>query len=136
MTFKNIAIATAAALAALALSADVARGETAIDDFTPPSYRYQQLAREQTPFDYWHQVAVNAAAIADYPNALAAFDKAIDLAAVIKPRLLEERGWIHYRLGNYNMARQDLNAAAELYRQERRYGAYANTLRMMLFLPS
>lgn len=139
MKFRKITVAAIASLTLLGTGSNAAKGETdqiALQPFVPPTYEYQQLESQQQLADYWQQVGANAVVAGDYPNALAALDKAIDLTGASEPELLEQRGWVHYRLGNESMAAADLRTAAALYLAEQHYDAYVNTRHMLEFLNS
>lgn len=96
----------------------------------------QILTSQPQPADYWQQVGTNAVIVGDYPNAIAALNKAIDLTDASQPELLEQRGWVYYRLGNENLALADLRAAAALYLAEQSYQDYANAQNMLDFIDS
>lgn len=139
MRFKKIILATALTLGFLSINAGAARGEgnqTNIQSFTPPTYEYESLTDQPKPAEYWQQVGTNAVIIGDYTNALAALNKAIDLAGAREPELLEQRGWVHYRIGNERLASADLRAAAALYLAEQSYKDYVNSRNMLRFIDS
>ncbi|MEM1251847.1 MAG: tetratricopeptide repeat protein [Cyanobacteria bacterium P01_H01_bin.21] len=104
--------------------------------FVPPTYEYQNLASQAEPADYWQQVGTNAVVIGEYQNALAALNKAVDLTEAREPELLEQRGWVHYRLGNERLASADLRAAAALYLAEQSYKDYVNARNILRFVDS
>ncbi|MEM9803716.1 MAG: hypothetical protein AAF959_00425 [Cyanobacteria bacterium P01_D01_bin.56] len=135
---RKIIFAIALSVGFLGISANAARGEEAQIDthpFAPPTYEYSRLMSQQ-PADYWQQVGVNAVIVGDYPNALAALNKAVDLASASEPELLEQRGWVHYRLGNEQLASADLRTAAALYLADQSYEDYLNSRNMLLFVDS
>lgn len=138
MRSEKIFLAVGLGLVLLGMGASPARGEEPTDSqaFVPPTYEYQSLTSQPQPADYWQQVGTNAVIVGDYPNAIAALDKAIDLTDARQPELLEQRGWVHYRLGNENMALADLRAAATLYLTEESYQDYANAQNMLEFIDS
>lgn len=139
MKFRQVTLAAIASLTLLGTGGHTARAEAdviALQPFVPPTYEYQQLENQQQLADYWQQVGANAVVAGDYPNALAALNKAVDLTSVSEPELLEQRGWVHYRLGNESMAEADIRTAAALYLAEEHYDAYVNTRHMLDFLNS
>ena len=139
MRFQKIILAAALALGFLGLGASAARGseeQASAHPFVPPTYEYEGLASQVKPADYWHQVGTNAVVAGDYPNAIVALDKAIDLTSAREPELLEQRGWVHYRIGNERLALADLRTAAALYLAEQSYKDYLNARNMVRFVDS
>lgn len=139
MKFRKVTLTAIATLALLGAGSQTARSEAdnmALQPFAPPTYEYQRLENQQQLADYWHQVGTNAVVVGDYPNALAALNKAVDLAGASDPELLEQRGWVHYRLDNKSMAEADIRTAAALYLDEEHYDAYVNARHMLDFLNS
>ncbi|MBE9069160.1 tetratricopeptide repeat protein [Leptolyngbya cf. ectocarpi LEGE 11479] len=139
MKFRDVTLAAIAALALLGTDSQTARAEvdsTALQPFVPPTYEYQQLENQRQLADYWQQVGANAVVVGDYPNALTALSKAVDLTSASEPELLEQRGWVYYRLGNESIAAADFRTAAALYLSEQHYDAYVNTQHMLDFLNS
>ena len=139
MRFQKIILATALTLGFLGISATSARGDREQAEFQPfalPIYEYEELAEQPRQAEYWQQVGVNAVVVGDYPNALAAFDKAVDLTGTKEPELLEQRGWVHYRMDNKRLASADLRAAAALYLADRSYQDYVNARDMLRFVSS
>lgn len=136
MRFEKIILAAGLALGLLGVGANAARGEELADiqSFVPPVYEYESLAGQPQPASYWQQVGANAVVVGDYPNALAALDKAVDLTGASEPELLEQRGWVHYRLGNDDRALADLRTAAALYLSEQSYQDYVNAQNMLQFV--
>lgn len=141
MRLRHVALA---AIVVLALAPGAARANEAENSqalrsaaarsFTPPTFEYQPLATQEQPVDYWQQVGINAVIANDYPNALAALNKATDLATSSEPKILEQRGWVHYRLGNEQMAFADLKLAATLYLTNENSDAHANTQSMLRYI--
>lgn len=139
MRLEKIIVAAALTLGFLGIGAGAARGNGEQIDaqpFVPPTYEYQQLSNQPRPTDYWQQVGTNAVIVGDYPNALVALSKAVDLTASSQPEILEQRGWVHYRLGNYQLAAADMRAATALYLAEQSYKDYVNARNMLLFIDS
>lgn len=140
MRLRHVALA---AIAALVLAPGSVRANEAENtqalrsttrSFTPPTFEYQPLATQAQPVDYWQQVGINAVIANDYPNALAALNKATDLTTANEPNILEQRGWVHYQLGNEQMAFTDLKLAAALYLSNENNDAYANTQSMLRYI--
>lgn len=138
MRFKHIILTVGLALGLLGVTANAAKGQekTDVQSFVPPTYKYRSLASQSAQSDYWQQVGANAVLVGDYPNALAALNKAVDLAATPTPELIEQRGWVHYRLDNEDLALADLQTAADLYLSEQSYQDYINAQNMLMFIDS
>ena len=139
MRFRKIIFALALTLGFLGISASAARGEeaqTTPQPFVPPTYEYESLTSQPQPVDYWRQVGANAVLVGDYPNALAALNKAVDLTGASDPEILEQRGWVHYRLNNERLASADLRTAAALYLADQSYKDYLNARNMLMFVDS
>ena len=108
---------------------------TATQEFSTPTYEKQPLPQKLNTSEAWHAVANNAFIAQDYANSLTAYSKAIDLASPgSRPQLLEERGWVHYRLGHFERATEDLQSAADLYWQQDQWGDYRNVRQMRQFI--
>ena len=108
---------------------------TATQAFSTPTYEKQLLPQKLNTSEAWHAVANNAFVAQDYANSLAAYGKAIDLASPgDRPQLLEERGWVHYMLGHFERATEDLQSAASLYWQQEQLGNYRNARQMRQFI--
>ena len=139
MRFRKIIFAIVLTLSFLGINASAARGEkekTTPQSFAPPAYEYESLTSQPEPAEYWQQVGANAVLVGDYPNALAALNKAVDLSGASNPEVLEQRGWVHYRLGNERLASADLRAAAALYLADQSYKDYLNARNMLMFVDS
>lgn len=123
---------SAPAIADTAPAQDAASGYS----FTPPTYEYQPLPSSDplVSAEAWQTVGMNAILVEDFPNALAAFDKAVDLSGASQPEILEQRGWAHYMAGEEAAAIADLEAAASLYLAEQQYGDYENARSMISFV--
>ncbi|MEM9809046.1 MAG: tetratricopeptide repeat protein [Cyanobacteria bacterium P01_D01_bin.56] len=135
MKFNEIVVAFAIALGFLGLNAVAARGnEPQNRSFVPPAYPYESLVDQPRPASYWQQVGANAAVVGDYQNALVALNKAVDLTGASDPNILEQRGWIHYRLENEHLAAADLRTAAALYLADQSYESYLNARNMLNFV--
>lgn len=112
----------AAAIAATIFLGTAVRAETPQNQVTlqpfPPAFDYGSFAGEPGDVNYgvgyWQEIATNAVVLGDYRNALVSFDKALDLAGAGAPELLEQRGWVHFRLGQYTFAIADLRTATAL----------------------
>ena len=139
MRFQKIVLAIALTLGIWGISANAARGDgeqTNLQSFVPPTYEYEKLTSQPQLADYWQQVGTNAVIVGDYPNALVALSKAVDLTEAGDPELLEQRGWVHYRMGNERLAAADLRAAAALYLADQSYKDYLNARNMLHFVDS
>ena len=105
-------------------------------DFTPPSFDYSPISQDEplVKAETWQTIGQNAMVAGDYPNALAAFDKAVQLLPEETPEVLEQRGWLHYSLGDEAAALEDMSQAAELHLDNNSYAAHNNALRMREFV--
>ncbi|MBE9079703.1 tetratricopeptide repeat protein [Romeria aff. gracilis LEGE 07310] len=123
-------------LSAPAIADTVPTQDAARAGFTPPTYEYQPLpsADQLVSAEAWQTVGMNAVLVEDFPNALAAFDKAVDLSGASEPEILEQRGWVHYMAGEEEAAIADLQTAATLYLAEQQYSDYENARSMVGFL--
>ena len=101
---------------------------------TPPAYKYRALDDSARDADYWQQVGINAFLLGDYHNALVAYNKAVDLSVDHVPEMLEQRSWIHYRIGNLRPAINDIQEAARLHWIGQNYDRYHNARETALFM--
>ena len=104
--------------------------------FEPPSFDYSPVAKNAplVKSEVWQDVGQNAMVVGDYHNALAAFDKAVQLMPEAEPELLEQRGWLHYSVGDEADALSDLSRAAALHLEDGNYSAHSNVLYMREFV--
>ena len=103
--------------------------------FEIPTFSRQALSPSLNTAEEWKTVAQNAFIAHDYVNSIAAYGKAIDLSkASDRPELLEERGWVLYRLGQFEKADQDLREAASLHLMHQKWNAYNNVRQMRKFV--
>lgn len=104
--------------------------------FIPPTFKYAPIDSNAplVKSSTWQRVGQNAAVVGDYPNALAAFDKAVQLSTETDPELFEQRGWLHYSLGYEEEALEDFAEAAELHLDERNFSAHNNAVHMHKFV--
>lgn len=106
----------------------------AVRGFAVPIYERQPLPEALNTASAWQIVGMNAVQVGDYPNALAAFDKAVDLSGGNNPEMLEQRGWLHTLRGEYREAIADLEAAAQQYADQNQYENTLNALRIRDFV--
>jgi tetratricopeptide (TPR) repeat protein len=106
----------------------------AVRGFAVPIYERQPLPEALNTAHAWQIVGMNAVQVSDYPNALAAFDKAVDLSGGNNPEMLEQRGWLHTLRGEYSEAIADLEAAAQQYANQSQYENALNALRIRDFV--
>lgn len=113
-----------------------AYAEDADLDFVPPSFSYAPISQDAplVKASTWRAIGQNAMVVGDYPNALAAFDKAVQLSPEANPKVLAQRGWLHYSLGYEDAALRDMSRAAELHLDDRNYSAHRNVLHMREFI--
>ncbi|NJN23310.1 MAG: tetratricopeptide repeat protein [Acaryochloridaceae cyanobacterium RL_2_7] len=103
--------------------------------FSLPTFERQPLLHPLNTANDWQTVAQNAFLAQDYLNSVAAYGKAIDLAqGSDRPGLLEERGWVLYRLGQFERADQDFRQAAALHLQRQQWTSYNNARQMRQFV--
>ena len=105
-------------------------------DFTPPTFNYSPISQDKplvAPIT-WQAIGQNAVVVGDYENALAAFNKAVQLSPEADPEMLEQRGWLHYSLGDEEAALQDMSKAADLHLDNNNYSAHNNVLQMRDFV--
>lgn len=105
-------------------------------DFEPPSFEYDsQSPKASLAFaSTWQSIGTNAVVEGDYENALAAFDKAIDLDLDADATLLQKRGWLYYRMGHKSHALNDLWQAASFQLNQGDYAAYQDSMEMHRFV--
>lgn len=105
-------------------------------DFEPPSFQYDLTAHQSSLAlaSTWQGIGSNAVVEGDYENALAAFEKAIDLDLDADATLFQQRGWLYYRMGHKAQALNDLWQAASFQLNQGDYGAYRDSLEMHRFV--
>lgn len=105
-------------------------------DFEPPNFEYDLQAHQSSLAlsSTWQSIGTNAVVEGDYENALAAFDKAIDLDLDGDATLFQQRGWLYYRLGHKSQALNDLWQAASFQLNQGDYSAYQGSLEMHRFV--
>lgn len=115
-------------------STDASKDKTA--KFAPPEFDYDPIPATAplVKASTWQDIGENAVLTGDYPNALAAFNKALQLASLNSPEMLEQRGWIHYSIGNEAAAFQDLSLAAQAHLKQGDLDAHANAVNMRTFV--
>ncbi len=113
--------------------ANAAPGETR-RTFEVPTYVRRPLPYTLQTAQDWQTVGMNALVAQDYVNSLQAFNKAVDLSAGQNPKILEQRGWVHYLQERYEAAIADMNRAAALYQDQSLTSDYRNVRRIRLFI--
>ncbi len=105
-------------------------------DFEPPSFEYDLQAHQSSLAlaSTWQSIGTNAVVEGDYDNALAAFDKAIDLDVDADATLLQQRGWLYYRMGHKAQALGDLWQAASFQLNQGDFTAYQDSMEMHRFV--
>ena len=105
-------------------------------EFEPPRFEYDLQAHDSSLAlaSTWQGIATNAVVEGDYENALAAFDKAIDLDLDGDATLLQQRGWLYYRMGHKAHALEDLWQAASFQLNQGDYAAYQGSMDMHRFV--
>ena len=140
LTLKKIVIGSAI-FSVLSISSAIAQPLITVSQsrpvfrFSTPSFERYALFTDLNTAEAWKRVAHNAFIAHDYLNSIAAYGKAIDLAALRdRSELLEERGWVHYRLEQFERADEDFRQAASLHRQQREWEHYNNVRQMRRFV--
>ncbi len=107
-------------------------------DVEPPSFEYDLKAHQSSLAlaSTWQSIGTNAVVEGDYDNALAAFEKAIDLDLDGDATLFQQRGWLYYRMGHKSLALNDLWQAASFQLNQGDYAAYQASLDMHRFVDS
>ena len=105
-------------------------------NFEPPGFEYDLQAHQSSLAltSTWQSIGTNAVVEGDYENALAAFDKAIDLDVEADATILQQRGWLYYRMGHKAHALNDLWQAASVQLNQGDYAAYQNSMDMHRFV--
>ncbi len=106
-------------------------------DFKPPTFEYDDFQSHQSSLalaSTWQSIGTNAVVEGDYENALAAFEKAIDLDVDSDATLLQQRGWLYYRMGHKSHALNDLWQAASFQLNQGDYAAYQDSMEMHRFV--